>query len=615
MDTNNKLLNIESIFKDTYIIPVYQRNYAWGKDEIETLLEDLEDAFISGANDYFLGNLVVEELKESESTKYGVVDGQQRLTTLYMVLCYLGYESHRDKFSMELRPESNAFLKKITENFIPDQEFKDAQTLYEGFMYIKIWFEKNSKEPDKEKFLNYLLKNVQLARVVLPPEMDANRYFEIMNNRGQQLSQVDVVKARLMAKLENSTEQTKFALIWDACSQMDVHVLSAFSPEQRKELVTLESDGTAILKEEKELAFETLNINNTKEVSKLDKYTLDEALTHYGEKNTSTTVYEEEEKFSDHFGRAIIPFPYFLLHTLKLFYDEQGDNEELLDDKKLINRFSELILKKENAAKEVKKFIIFLFKTRFLFDTYIIRRIGDHDKELNWQLKKIFLNDSEEKLTIKQYNNTFSDDTNKTLIMLQSMLRTTYTTFKGMHWITHFLKKIMDCHNNKHNFINELINELRKYTREKVCQDFKHGMPKGTSTPHIIFTYLDFILWEKYKQKYTEFRFHFRNSVEHFYPQNPSSEMKNFKHLDPEVLDCIGNLALVTISSNSRFSNQSPEEKAKYESINQSIKLQMMADKAKEWNENTIREHCEEMLELLRNDLKSECNLPEKCSC
>ncbi|MCP6711072.1 DUF262 domain-containing protein, partial [Klebsiella pneumoniae] len=76
----------------------------------------------------------------------------------------------------------------------------------------------------REKFSDFLLTKVTVVRASLPPNTDLNRYFEIMNTRGQQLKQVDIVKARLMSKLPNQYERECFAWVWDSCADMDSYV-------------------------------------------------------------------------------------------------------------------------------------------------------------------------------------------------------------------------------------------------------------------------------------------------------------------------------------------------------------------------------------------------------
>ena len=67
-----------------YVIPLYQRAYAWEDEEIVQLIDDINDS----TGDYYIGSLVVAKVKSKVET-YEVVDGQQRLTTLYLLLHFL----------------------------------------------------------------------------------------------------------------------------------------------------------------------------------------------------------------------------------------------------------------------------------------------------------------------------------------------------------------------------------------------------------------------------------------------------------------------------------------------------------------------------------------------
>ena len=99
-------------------------------------------------------------------------------------------------------------------------------------------------------------------------------------------------------------------------------------------------------------------------------------------------------------------------------------------------------------------------------------------------------------------------------------------------------------------------------------------------TPHIVFNYLDFLLWKENKQKYADFSFEFRNSVEHWYPQTPSTD--TFAHLNQKDLDNFGNLCIIQRNVNARFSNMSPLSKKstfKYMIEKGSLKLRLMAEK------------------------------------
>ena len=83
-----KILQNETIFdtESHYIIPRYQRAYAWEDKEIIQLIDDINS--IDTNSYYYIGSLVVSKIKGKDHT-YEVVDGQQRLTTLYLLFQYL----------------------------------------------------------------------------------------------------------------------------------------------------------------------------------------------------------------------------------------------------------------------------------------------------------------------------------------------------------------------------------------------------------------------------------------------------------------------------------------------------------------------------------------------
>ena len=88
-----------------YVVPIYQRNYAWKKDEIEQLLNDINDVSDNYDGKYYLGSLIVNQLGPEA---FEVIDGQQRLTTLYLLLSYLNQESvNKNSLRFEAREKSN----------------------------------------------------------------------------------------------------------------------------------------------------------------------------------------------------------------------------------------------------------------------------------------------------------------------------------------------------------------------------------------------------------------------------------------------------------------------------------------------------------------------------
>ena len=128
-----------------------------------------------------------------------------------------------------------------------------------------------------------------------------------------------------------------------------------------------------------------------------------------------------------------------------------------------------------------------------------------------------------------------------------------------------------------------------------------------------MFNFLDYLLWKKNKNKdgYKDFVFEFRNSVEHWYPQNPSDG--SFDSWDDK--DTFGNLCIISRSVNSKFSNLSPESKMKsYGKMVKkgSLKLRLMGEiisnscsnANEKWVEGCCQQHEDEMIKLLKEACK-----------
>ena len=114
-----KELSIFEIYngdKATYEVPIYQRNYAWEKDEISALIQDVYDAYAAKKQTYFIGTLV--SFHKGDQI-YEVIDGQQRLTTLYLLLSFLEhdgthpYDRHKGRLQYESRARASEALRRV----------------------------------------------------------------------------------------------------------------------------------------------------------------------------------------------------------------------------------------------------------------------------------------------------------------------------------------------------------------------------------------------------------------------------------------------------------------------------------------------------------------------
>ncbi len=615
LDDNNKTL----FDKAKYIIPLYQRAFAWSDKEICQLIDDIKDF---SADHYYLGSLIVNLNKDGI---YEVIDGQQRLTALFLLLDHVGdYNWGKDRLGYECRERSNYTLNCLAElsndsiePYLANAE-KIEQSLISGRKIIKDKF--GNEKIDIDKFI-VNLKKVVLYRIEVPPHTDLNRYFEVINVRGEQLEQHDILKAKLMEPLTDS-ERSVFALVWDACRDMTGYVQMHFDKNNRK---TLFCSGWDWLELDK---YNELYNKNNDEITKrsaLDIIARDSLpMTFDGEDETGARV-----RFD-----SIIGFTHFLLHVLKVFAPIELDKDsysipELLDDKKLLDTFTSVIDRCKQNGKQIDKkdfslkFIKCLLKCRFLFDKYIIKReYKNEDENGDWSLKELHVSGakSQKKPYYKdtyfgEYNEweqTFAPRT-KINLMLQSCLRVSYTSPKIMHWITKLLQWSYDDKNRQ---------KLSRYQvfAENIAQEpvkeflNKKEFKLGVNTPHIVLNYLDFCLWSErdnanYKKfDFAKFSFEFRSSVEHWYPQRPS-EQSFAKWAD---VDRFGNLCIIQRNINSKFSNLSPASKNNtYSQMIEkgSLKLRLMSEKTNAdaiWKDTACAVHEKEMLSILQNA----CNMP-----
>lgn len=599
-----------------YIIPRYQRAYAWEDQEIVQLIDDIKD-IDDNTSRYYIGSLVVA--KNSEKNEYEVVDGQQRLTTLFLLLNYLGLykddskdNNKQQNLSFAFRDKSNYTLKniqnivsKITQddgyekNWNFDEENLE-QSIYNGIKIISDKFRNETIDPNT--FISKL-KKVVLFRIEVPEHTDLNRYFEIMNTRGEQLEQVDILKATLMSKLDKKYHEL-FAKIWNACSDMSDYVQMGFTPKERDVLFT--KNWKNFPQEELTLSelLSKLNNNDTKNESTETQEFTWENITNDKDNDSTETNDDTSSSKKLTVYESIIDFPYFLLHTLRVYVthnkiDVKEDGlQKLLDDKKLLSDFDTVLdIGDDNYQEDfAAKFIIFLLQTRYLFDCYIIKREKSDDKnEGQWSLKYFTKSgDSSYSLTNtlfnknKEHKKTYQNR-NRECLMIESALRVSYTSPKNMHWITDTLEWWWN-----HNFEEEYLfpryvetiaarnaaNEINKFRNHE-----EDWLKLGVRTPHILFNVLDYILWKEDQNR--DFSFEFRNSVEHFYPQHPSEgSIHKWENAD-NCVDMFGNLCIVSRKVNSKFSNLSPTSKwdTYKDTISKgSLKLRLMADLAIAYN-------------------------------
>ena len=620
-----------------YRIPIYQRNYAWGIAEVTQLIQDVADYAKENQNDnYYVGTLVVFP-HESENY-YETIDGQQRTTTLTIIACSIchnyvnGLPWYKSvNISFDYRDRSNETLRAIYRNGSTHLNLEQVSTEIMS-VYNCVWniIEKECKNRSLSvsDFIDYLFSKVIILRVSVPSDTDLNHYFEIMNSRGEQLEQHEIVKALLMSILRNTPEAMRvFSLIWDACSNMGRYVQMNISKSIRGYF--FKDNGIDDVEDD----FDTLSTNLASADWRLSKE--EKSLTDLFKDDLQQVQYtkpwekqSQDKEQPEYFG-SVISFSNFLLHVLKVIYP--NNENVVLDDKKLISIFSECY--KAASDKDVKDFIMKLLKIRYLFDKYVIKR-----KFEKWGLKQIKLSGKDQMYYGSTFRKIDNEEENfeKDVIMLQAMFHVSLPSQIYKHWLSAVLLYAYHTTNiTSSDFSNYLWSLAKSYMLDRylakedsvhsfeeiIYYNYKHRLPQnnsnnidwsninidivkkvGEKVENFVFNFYDFILWKE--QKTPDFEFAYRTSVEHFYPQHPIDN----KLIEFEYLHSFGNLCLVSNSMNSKFSNSLPA--AKYSNFGTdrkvlstySVKLQNMMQSMRDhdkWDENKIKSEADEAKSLL----------------
>lgn len=585
--------SLKDIFQRKYVIPLYQRNFAWRSEEISQLLQDLVDACESAENhNYYIGSLVTLKRHNGE---FEVIDGQQRLTTLSLISKMLGVQDH-PILSYDSRPNVDEFFAAFyhDEKAIDNLTYSDVFYLKEAVTHIRSVKLEHSKERvsfdnlrKDQRFKNYFLNKVFLVSVEIPEDTDVAAYFEIMNNRGEQLQKHEIVKAQLISKIGSIAKQKQFAEIWDACSQMDIPIQRAFSAERRKQYF---SDNYC------DFSFDVWDVDNSS-AQENKSYCIQEILK--GPIVTSSsgaTEYNNNDNEYDIFKyRSIIDWSNFLMHVLKLYAPEKMIQ---LNEKFLLDSFK--VVFSESMEENVLDFAQTLLFCRMVFDRFVVKVTTDTKKEddFTWQLIKPQKYDKSWK-----YINTFGDFVeHETLVKALSMLQVTFRT----RIYKNYLQNILQYFYKKWKLNLNWCVSAREYLfflHGLMCTHYDENnlsqqLGAGIATSHFLFNFIDYLYWQRDRDMLKDFEFKYWNSVEHHYPQQIARE----KNMDDNILNLLGNLCLISKSANSRLSDRTPKEKAeRYESSNMGPKRQIMYATTRDydWDAEKIKLHHKDIVQLL----------------
>lgn len=594
--------SIREILNQRYVIPLYQRYLAWGEEQVNQLIQDIYESYKRDvSSNYFVGNLI---LLQRFDGRFEVIDGQQRLTVLTILARLFDPSRTHANLEFDSRPEVADYLA----GFYKDPEAVKAVNVPGNYSGIARWAKTTvltegglslDEAFEDRNFISYFFDNVFLVRIEMPQDTDVARYFEIMNNRGQQLQKHEILKARLLEKL-NENMRITFGRLWDTASQMDRYIQQLFNSDERKLLFGDNYDRIYSVKFYRE---QIRQWDNNSASGK--KMTLNEILSTGVSEPASETV----ENGEDRNQHAILDFPNFLMHVLRLcygsFYQKTTGEELPLNEKYLLDVTD--ILKEQIDAED---FILNLFRFRVIFDRYVVQQKdrGEGEDAFEWILRKPqkSVNGKEdEKL---YYVRTFGDDSEH-IIKALSMLQVTFRTRIYKRWLQNILSWFSGTNGmNAEQYLNKLNKLiLEEYDNLNLAIEQNSLYSEGTRTPHFLLNFIDYLYYcsalEKGgDQELTRFEFRYRNSVEHHQPVSQPGDAS-------EVIDCLGNLCLVNKSMNSRMNDANPIGKAtdyQYDDLPPKRRIMYRTTRqCQNWTKQQILDHYRDLVRLLneRHDM------------
>ena len=576
-----------------FSIPIYQRLFSWGEEQINGLLYDLKNHFetTSDGTPYYLGMLSCIK----SGNHYDLIDGQQRFTvmTLFAIVLrnyYKEWNSFLDdgkRLKFISRTKDNEYLAAVINRqhdvLDPNRIMEEAVKFISDFMSSK--FPSNDNDL-REKYAKNIYQGMSFFFSELPDSYannpsSLNKYFEAMNSGGKGLEQHEILKVRLMKGEDNKEHLTR---IWNAVCDLDRPVI-------KKDEKDLEED----YRNKYERALDLCRNNKFNEAFSLCESSFDsEDNNEIG--NIEAQQHDFKQSFSETGERSFITFPDFLMMVIDLYLNLSGSYS--------FYRSELLKIYDSHSISDKQDFYNQLLYYRLIFDYYIVYKEGDETSNKY----DIVFNVGSSAEALKQY---------------QSMLYVSQTPF--YNWIKPVLARL---HNESVQDTNQLLAWIKEIDNAiHILPASVEEMAYDKGIDRYWFWRLDYYLWEqkekyfeteKAKQIVDEYVFRTNRSIEHIAPQHPqqnSTLQWDENNPDDDIKrDCFGNLCMISNSLNSTLKNSPYEMKKAYvdtfikeEKFGtiESLKLLKIFEKYNVWNKDNIEEHGKEMFEILKDSFSA----------
>lgn len=572
--TPEKIVEEKLIFS----IPLYQRLFSWGEEQVKGLLYDLKNHFdpdLDNGTPYYLGMLSCIK----SGNHYDLIDGQQRFTV--MILLAIVLRNYYEKWNgfldggkrLRSRTKDNEYLTAVINRQVeildPNRKMEDGKKIIFDFMVSQF-----SSDDMRESFaksaytrMSFFFSELPLSYASNPASL--NKYFEAMNAGGKGLEQHEILKVKLMQGEENKVHLTQ---IWNAVCDLNRPVIKRNEKDleegyRSKYMQAIELCRNHRFNEAFELCESSYDTEDNNEIGDIEAKQQD-----------------FRQSFIETGERSFITFPEFLMMVIDIYLNLSGSYS--------FYRKELLKIYEAHPIPDKQDFYNQLLFYRLLLDYYIVYKEGDE----NTNKYDIVFKEGASAEALKQY---------------QSMLYVSQSPF--YNWLKPVLERL---HNETVRdtdelllWIKEIDNSLHPLPRDVNEMTYDKGIDRYW------FWRLDYYLWERKedyfkteeeKQIVEEYVFRANRSIEHLHPQH----QENNDIWGDDDIHSFGNLAMISQSFNSQQSDDPVTVKfarIKDQAHNhtlQSIKMYLMYLDAEKsplgWKVDIKNKHQDKMYDLLK---------------
>lgn len=519
--TPEKIVEEKLIFS----IPLYQRLFSWGEEQVKGLLYDLKNHFdpdLDNGTPYYLGMLSCIK----SGNHYDLIDGQQRFTVMILLAIVLrnyyekwnGFLDGGKRLRFMSRTKDNEYLTAVINRQVeildPNRKMEDGKKIIFDFMVSQF-----SSDDMRESFaksaytrMSFFFSELPLSYASNPASL--NKYFEAMNAGGKGLEQHEILKVKLMRGEENKVHLTQ---IWNAVCDLNRPVIKRNEKDleegyRSKYMQAIELCRNHRFNEAFELCESSYDTEDNNEIGDIEAKQQD-----------------FRQSFIETGERSFITFPEFLMMVIDIYLNLSGSYS--------FYRKELLKIYESHPIPDKQDFYNQLLFYRLLLDYYIVYKEGDE----NTNKYDIVFKEGASAEALKQY---------------QSMLYVSQSPF--YNWLKPVLERL---HNETVRdtdelllWIKEIDNSLHPLPRDVNEMTYDNGIDRYW------FWRLDYYLWERKedyfkteeeKQIVEEYVFRANRSIEHLHPQH----QENNDIWSDDDIHSFGNLAMISQSFNSQQSD------------------------------------------------------------